>query len=226
MKIAILGATMVVAAAAATFSNQASASDPVAGMIIGGGIGAAIGGPPGAAVGAILGAVIGDAHHYDHRRGYYDRHRYYDRGYDPRYYDRGYYDPAPARHYEPGYAPRVYRASPRYYNEPRYSRGYDRRYEGRRYDDRRYDDRRYDDRRYDRRDERRACRATAWNPNARYWPGQRVWRNGEVYVATGLSASVWNVNSPPEWTPNYWAPARCSPRDDGHAGYGRRGDWR
>lgn len=83
-----------------------------------------------------------------------------------------------------------------------------------------------DDRRYDRRPERRACRATAWNPNARYWPGQRVWRNGEVYVATGLSASVWNVNSPPEWTPNYWAPANCSPRDDGHARQGRRGDWR
>jgi hypothetical protein len=30
-----------------------------------------------------------------------------------------------------------------------------------------------------------------------------------MYVATRLSASVWNVNSPPEWTPNYWRPARC-----------------
>lgn len=87
-------------------------------------------------------------------------------------------------------------------------------------------DRRYDDRRYDRRTERRACRAAAWDANARYWPGQRVWRNGEVYVATGLSASVWNVNSPPEWTPNYWSPANCSPRDDRHVRQGRRGDWR
>ncbi len=101
----------------------------------------------------------------------------------------------------------------------------DRRYDDRRYDDRRYDDRRYDGRRYDRRAERRACAATAWNPNARYWPGQRVWRNGEVYVATGVSASVWNVNSPPEWTPNYWVPAHCSPRDDRHGRNDRR-DWR
>lgn len=87
----------------------------------------------------------------------------------------------------------------------------------------RHDERRYDDRRHDRRAERRACRAPAWNPDARYWPGQRVWRHGEVYVATRLSASVWNVNSPPEWTPNYWAPANCSPRGDRH---GRRSDWR
>ena len=94
----------------------------------------------------------------------------------------------------------------------------------RRYDGRRYDNGRHDDRRHDRRAERRACRATAWNPNARYWPGQTVWRNGEVYVATGLSASVWNVNSPPEWTPNYWAPTNCAPPDGGHARQGRRGD--
>lgn len=90
----------------------------------------------------------------------------------------------------------------------------------------RHDDDRYDDRRRDRRTERRACRAAAWDPGARYWPGQRVWRNGDVYVATRLSASVWNVNSPPEWTPNYWAPVNCSPRDDRHAWQGRRGDWR
>lgn len=55
-----------------------------------------------------------------------------------------------------------------------------------------------------------ACRARAWNPEARYFPGERVWRNGDMYVATRLSASVWNVNSPPEWTPNYWVPARCA----------------
>ena len=24
-----------------------------------------------------------------------------------------------------------------------------------------------------------------------------------------VSASVWNLNSTPEWTPNYWRPARC-----------------
>jgi len=80
--------------------------------------------------------------------------------------------------------------------------------------------------RHERRAERRACRAPAWNPDARYWPGQRVRRHGEVYVATRLSASVWNVNSPPEWTPNYWVRANCSPRDERHTGHGRRGDWR
>ncbi|HXD41505.1 MAG TPA: hypothetical protein VN649_13125 [Ramlibacter sp.] len=58
-------------------------------------------------------------------------------------------------------------------------------------------------------DWRSGCRAPAWDPNARYMPGQRVWRNGYLFVATRLSASVWNVNSPPEWTPNYWAPAGC-----------------
>ena len=85
---------------------------------------------------------------------------------------------------------------------------------------------RYDDRRYDRRAEQRACRAATWNPNVRYRPGHQVSRNGMVYVATGLSASVWNVNSPPEWTPNYWVPANCSTRNDGHARQGRRGDLR
>ena len=54
-----------------------------------------------------------------------------------------------------------------------------------------------------------SCRAPAWDPEARYMPGQTVWSNGHLFVATPLSASVWNVNSPPEWTPNYWAPARC-----------------
>jgi hypothetical protein len=57
---------------------------------------------------------------------------------------------------------------------------------------------------------RTACSANAWDPGLRYMPGQRVWRKGTVYVATRLSASVWNVNSPPEWTPNYWMPARCA----------------
>ena len=35
-------------------------------------------------------------------------------------------------------------------------------------------------------------------------PGDTVLRNGTTYVATSLSSSVWNVNSPPEWTPTYW----------------------
>lgn len=55
----------------------------------------------------------------------------------------------------------------------------------------------------------RACRAPVWDPNVRYMPGQAVWREGKLYVATSVSASVWNVNSPPEWTPDYWVPARC-----------------
>jgi hypothetical protein len=57
---------------------------------------------------------------------------------------------------------------------------------------------------------RSACRAPRWNPDVRYMPGQAVWRHGTLYLATRLSASVWNVNSPPEWTPTYWVPARCA----------------
>ena len=156
MRKTLLAVTFTAAAAAAAFSSQASAHDPIAGALIGGGIGAAVGGPPGAAVGAILGLAIGaDSHSYRDRRYYGERHDY-----DPRYSERR-YDRAPARYYEPAYAeaPRVYRASPRYMEQPRanrdYDRGYDRRYEPR-YDDRRYqEDRRYepqyrsDERRYD-----------------------------------------------------------------------------
>jgi hypothetical protein len=42
-------------------------------------------------------------------------------------------------------------------------------------------------------------------------PGDQVSRLGATYTATALSASVWNVNSPPEWTPTYWSKtAACS----------------
>jgi hypothetical protein len=54
-----------------------------------------------------------------------------------------------------------------------------------------------------------SCAAARWDPQARYLPGDAVWRHGHVYVATRVSAHVWNVNSPPEWTPNYWKPVRC-----------------
>jgi hypothetical protein len=54
-----------------------------------------------------------------------------------------------------------------------------------------------------------SCGAPRWNPDRRYMPGQVVRRQGTLYVATGVSASVWNVNSPPEWTPSYWVPAVC-----------------
>jgi hypothetical protein len=60
-----------------------------------------------------------------------------------------------------------------------------------------------------RHDHRRDCRAPRWDPNARYMPGQAVWRQGKLYVATDVSANVYNVNSPPEWTPNYWVQVRC-----------------
>ena len=155
MKKTLLAVTLTAAAAAATFSTQASAHDPIAGALIGGGIGAAVGGPPGAAVGAILGLAIGsDSHRYRDRRYYGERPDYY----DPRYSERRYYDRAPARYVAPAYAepPRVYRASPRYEYEQqrayRDDRGYDRRYEPR-YDDRRYqEDRRYEPQyRYDER---------------------------------------------------------------------------
>lgn len=63
----------------------------------------------------------------------------------------------------------------------------------------------YDGGRYD----RDACRVPRWDPGMRYMPGDTVRRHGELYMARGISARVWNVNSPPEWTPNYWVPARC-----------------
>ena len=82
-----------------------------------------------------------------------------------------------------------------------YDRDHDRWDRGDRYA---YDSR--EDARHWRREE---CRAARWDPNARYMPGQAVWRNGQLYVATEVSRHVWNVNSPPEWTPNYWQPAQC-----------------
>ena len=54
-----------------------------------------------------------------------------------------------------------------------------------------------------------ACRAPGWDPQERYMPGQVVWQDGNLYMATELSAHVWNVNSPPVWTPTYWVPAAC-----------------
>lgn len=149
----MLIAAMSVAVAAATFSTQAAAGDPVAGALIGGGIGAAVGGPPGAAVGAVIGSIIGAESHYHH--GSYDR-RYYGAGYAaPAYYPPApayygpppaYYPPAPA-YYAPGpvyYGPAgaiVYRSGPKYAYNTRYVRAYDYRigYDGRRYpDDRRW----------------------------------------------------------------------------------------
>ena len=53
------------------------------------------------------------------------------------------------------------------------------------------------------------CRAPRWNPDVRYMPGQVVRRHGDLYVARRVSARVWNENSPPEWTPQYWAYAEC-----------------
>src|SRR4051812_38219267 len=50
----------------------------------------------------------------------------------------------------------------------------------------------------------RDCRAARWDPNTRYMPGQVVRRQGKLYAATDVSSRVYNVNSPPEWTPNYW----------------------
>ncbi|NUO73024.1 MAG: hypothetical protein HOQ10_09950 [Frateuria sp.] len=43
----------------------------------------------------------------------------------------------------------------------------------------------------------------------RYMGGAKVMRLGQAYTATTLSNSVWNVNSPPEWTPSYWSKATC-----------------
>lgn len=73
---------------------------------------------------------------------------------------------------------------------------------------------------------RGGCRAARWDPSFRYMPGQKVSRNGTVYVATGLSASVWNVNSPPEWTPNYWMATNCTSPRGRHAREWHPGSWR
>jgi hypothetical protein len=54
-----------------------------------------------------------------------------------------------------------------------------------------------------------ACRAPRWDPHVRYMPGDVVRRHGGLWVAKGVSARVWNENSPPEWTPRYWAAAEC-----------------
>jgi len=146
-------ATFGAAVALATLSTQANAGDPVAGMLIGGGIGAAVGGPPGAAVGAILGSLAASDPYYD--RGYYGR-----RSYGPRYAQRDYYAPPPAyyppaaAYYSPG--PAYYRAEPEYYGpgvvyrserryaEPaRYARGGSERH--RSYDEVRHERRHRDD---------------------------------------------------------------------------------
>jgi hypothetical protein len=54
-----------------------------------------------------------------------------------------------------------------------------------------------------------SCSAPDWNSTTRYMPGDRVLRLGQLYVALDISATVWNVNSPPEWTPKYWSTASC-----------------
>jgi photosystem II stability/assembly factor-like uncharacterized protein len=54
-----------------------------------------------------------------------------------------------------------------------------------------------------------SCSAPAWNQTTRYMGGDRVLRNGTLYTATAQSDSVWNVNSPPEWTPSYWSATGC-----------------
>jgi hypothetical protein len=54
-----------------------------------------------------------------------------------------------------------------------------------------------------------SCSAPDWDSTTRYMPGDRVTRLGTLYVARDVSASVWNVNSPPEWTPDYWAVTTC-----------------
>jgi hypothetical protein len=48
-----------------------------------------------------------------------------------------------------------------------------------------------------------------WDPNLRYVGGEKVTRLGKYYIAKVVGDSVWNVNSPPEWSPNYWDPTTC-----------------
>ena len=67
----------------------------------------------------------------------------------------------------------------------------------------------YEPRYRERRHAQARCGAPRWDPSVRYMPGQVVWRRGELWMARGISARVYNENSPPEWTPNYWRPAVC-----------------
>ncbi|MBG9390291.1 hypothetical protein [Caenimonas aquaedulcis] len=66
--------------------------------------------------------------------------------------------------------------------------------------------------RYDpyRRDRGDRCGAARWNPQVRYLPGNLARHHGKVYAATRISARVYNVNSPPEVTPQYWVRVRCN----------------
>lgn len=50
-----------------------------------------------------------------------------------------------------------------------------------------------------------------WSATIRYLPGDKVTRLGKYYVALPISATVWNLNSPPEWTPTYWSLTPCPP---------------
>jgi chitodextrinase len=54
-----------------------------------------------------------------------------------------------------------------------------------------------------------SCSAPEWDTTTRYMPGDRVMRLGTLYVASQASATAWNVDSPPEWTPNYWDKGTC-----------------
>jgi len=67
----------------------------------------------------------------------------------------------------------------------------------------------YEGQRQWREPQRDSCAAPRWDPQQRYMPGNTVRRHGELYTARRVSGQVWNVNSPPEWTPNYWRPAHC-----------------
>lgn len=146
-----LFAAITAAVGALAIPMQASAHDPVAGLLIGGGIGAAVGGPPGAAVGAFLGAIIGAETHHGHGPAYRG-HGNYAPGYDSRYAPQAYapeptyYAPpapvyegpvryaAPRAYYSPPvhYAPPPAYRSARVYAAPRHDSRYER--HGRRYE--------------------------------------------------------------------------------------------
>jgi len=48
-----------------------------------------------------------------------------------------------------------------------------------------------------------------WLPDVRYVGGEKVTRLGKYYIAKVVGDSVWNVNSAPEWTPQFWDPTTC-----------------
>ena len=54
-----------------------------------------------------------------------------------------------------------------------------------------------------------SCAFPTWNGTTRYMSGDKVMHQSIAYVALPISNTVWNVNSAPHWTPQYWSKTGC-----------------